>query len=503
MITSHRLSPPRALSFLLALGAASLIVYAVAFALPYPLAPLVALEAPADIGAISGYSRAAAALYVGSLVLLFGLYGAAMRAATVHLAATGPASSGPSGTLRNKQAIWIVFGVGVGAVLLLAFVYPYGAADIFLYIVRGRVLGVYGLNSSVVPPSYTPVEGYLPFASEWVAVASPYGPLWEWVAAGLARLGDGSLLASLLAFKGWGALCYLGSGLLLSDILRRVQPARWLPGLVALMWNPLVLLETMAMGHNDLFMVLFVLLAIWLGVRSCYGGVYVALALGALVKYVPLLLLPPTLIWMRRHLSSRVYWRHLLGGVLVALLLTGLIWWPLWPGWRSLPFLKQMGRGHFSLGIWIILLLRKLRPSGDFYSFGIWATRTAFAVAYASVIVRALRGQGRLGEHYHSVLYAWLVFGAFAFGYWYIIWLVALMPLIDNRQLWLRVITFAFAGLFSVAFYTYGDVWLPGHQTDLWLVGGVLVFGLPWSLAYILDRLAGREERAPIRSATP
>ena len=360
---------------------------------------------------------------------------------------------------RHRQALWVVFGVSVAAALLLSFVYPYGAADIFLYVVRGRVLGIYGLNSSVVPPEYTPVAGYLPFLSEWTAVPSPYGPLWEWVAAGLARLGDGSLAASLLAFKGWGALCYLGSGLLLTDILRRGRPALWLPGLVALMWNPLVLLETMAMGHNDIFMMFFVLLALWFAVRSCYGGIYVALALGALVKYVPLLLVPPTVLWMARRLPPRMFWKHLLGGLLVALVLTGLIWWPLWPGWDSLPFLKQLGRGHFSLGIWIILLLRRLWPGGDFYSLGLWITRAAFAVAYASVVARAFRGRGQLAEHYRNALYAWLVFGAFAFGYWYIAWLIALMPLSRVRRTWLRIVIFSFVGLFSVALYTYGDAW--------------------------------------------
>jgi len=95
------------------------------------------------------------------------------------------------------------------------------------------------------------------------------------------------------------------------------------------------------------------------------------------------------------------------------------------------------------------------------------------------------------------------VFGAFAFGYWYITWLVALMPLSKIRQVWLRTILFCFVGLFSVAFYTYGDVWFPGHQVDLLLTGGVIVFALPWLLAYVLDRLLPQERGLPAPSEIP
>jgi len=488
MITMSPPSESRAKARLLVLGLLSLVVYAVAFTLPYPLGHLAAQGAPADIGAISGYEVGAAARYVGSLIVLFVLYGAAIVAARDSLTGVCPPGTGPAKPRDHRQALWIVFGVGAAAAILLSLVYPYAAADVFLYVVRGRVLGVFGLNSSLMPPDHTPLQGYLPFASEWAAVPSPYGPVWEWIAAGLARVGERNLATSLLAFKGWAALCYLGSGLLVSNILRREQPTGHLSGLVAMMWNPLVLLETMAMGHNDIFMVFFVLLALWFMAHGQHWGIYVALTLGALVKYVPLMLVPPTLIWVWRRVPNRVFWKHLLGGLLVALLLAALIWWPLWPGWHDLPFLKQMNRGHFSLGTWIVLLLRKIFPGGNFYIAGMWVTRAAFALAYARIIASALVGRGRLAELYERILYAWLLFGAFAFGYWSITWLVALMPFQRRRQVWLRIALFCFAGLFSVALYTYGDAWFSGHMWDLQLIGGIVVFGLPWLLARLLDR---------------
>ena len=482
MIATSRYSQATAMSRLLFLGLLSLLVYGVAFTMAYPLVPLASLGAPADIGAITGYANGAAAIYVGSLVVLFALHGLAIIPLPFHGAAT---------PRPDRRAIWIVFVVGVAAALLLSFVYPYGAADIFLYIVRGRVLGIYGLNSSLVPPAYTPTQPYLPFPSEWAAVPSPYGPLWEWVAAGLARLGDGSLASLASGLQGLGRPMLPGQW---SSAERHPSARVPRPTGCPAWWRcygiPSSLLETMAMGHNDMFMVLFVLLAIWFAARSCYGGIYVALTLGALVKYIPLLLVPPTILWMARRVPPRAFWKHLLGGLAVALVVTGLIWWPLWPGWRDLPFLKQLNRGHFSLGIWIILFLRRLFPGGDFYSLGLWITRAAFAVVYAAVVARAFQGRGQLAEHYRVTLYAWLLFGAFAFGYWYITWLDrAHAPQQNSPDSGFAPSSLAFMGLFSVALYTYGDVWFTRTQVDLMLIGGVVVFALPGFLAYVLDRL--------------
>ena len=74
---------------------------------------------------------------------------------------------------------------------------------------------------------------YLPFPSEWADTPSPYGPLWEWTAAGLARTGDGTLLRSLFTFKYFGLVCYLVCIGLILAILRRRRAAKLVQATIA------------------------------------------------------------------------------------------------------------------------------------------------------------------------------------------------------------------------------------------------------------------------------
>ena len=455
---------------LLLCGLLSLAVYWGAFAAPYNLYALSSQRATPDLGAITGYSRLACWRYVGALVALFGLYGLGIRL---------------TGKLQGRKALWIVLACGLAAALLLIQVYPYAASDVFLYIVRGRVLGVYGHNSLLVAPTAFPTETYLPFSSEWADTPSPYAPLWEWTAAGLARLGDGSLLRSLLAFKGFGLLSYVSCISVLAAILHPHKPREMTQGLIIFAWNPLVLLETHAMAHNDLYMVFFVLLALWFWGQKHYVWAVVCLVLGGLVKYVPLILLPPTLALMWPRLGWRAWLRAVLAGTLVSAVLVAITLLPLWPGRVGLGVIGQMERIHNSVVAWVILLLGKFAPQNLAFDIGLWLTRVSFIVAYVIILLSSLRRDVPLAHVYHRLLYAWLCLGAAGFGYWYIAWLIALIPLLQLYNVRLCTVTFALCGLVSVVIYTFSRELSP-QQVHLRAVP--FVFGLPLLVTCIYDR---------------
>ena len=262
----------RPLVYLILLGLASALVYAYAFTTAYPLDYLMRYGFPPDMAVITWYSRQALTLYVGGVTLLFALYLAAILVAA---------------RLQSARAWPWVLGIGVGLGLLLVGTYPFSASDIFLYIARGRVLGVYGQNSMGIAPIYFNARAYVPFSSEWLKTASPYGPLWEWAAGWLAALGHGSPLRSILIFKLFNLACYALGGLLVVRILQRRGEGRLVARLLTFAWNPLVLLESMANGHNDLLMVLFVLLALWCWDDQRYTETLLALALGGMVSSSP------------------------------------------------------------------------------------------------------------------------------------------------------------------------------------------------------------------------
>jgi alpha-1,6-mannosyltransferase len=472
----------RRIALLMTCGLVSSGVYWFAFAAPYSLRRLAPLGAPADIGLLTDYSPRACALYVGALLALFAVYLAA-----VYLGQG----------ISRRSACAIVIGLGVVAAGVLCLAYPYAASDVFLYIARGRVLGIYGQNSLLVPPDRFPLDGYVPFTNEWTGMASPYGPLWEWVAAGLARLGDGSLLRSLLVFKGFSLLTYVGCCGLVLAILRQTQSPHPLSGLIAFAWNPLILIETHANAHNDLFMVSFVLLAIWLWTRSDYRWMFVALTAGGLVKYAPFLLLPIALVLLRQRLTGRDWLREALMGGGISALLAVALFASLWPGWDNSYLLGQMERIHTSVCVLLIYLLHSWRTDIDGFSIAAWVMRVGLVVAYLVGLARSWIKRLALTDAFALALYAWLIFGAVSFGYWYIAWLVALCPLLERREMRWRITAFSFCGILSVAIYTFGGAWTGFDFDTIHRIAIPVVFALPFLLAWGLHLAYSRTRPIP------
>ena len=75
----------------------------------------------------------------------------------------------------------------------------------------------------------------------------------------------------------------LGSAWLAWSILGRIRPAFRLAGTVLLLWNPVVLVELSAEGHNDGLMTFFVLLAIFIFGGEVIRGFSFALLIGIVI----------------------------------------------------------------------------------------------------------------------------------------------------------------------------------------------------------------------------
>ena len=116
-----------------------------------------------------------------------------------------------------------------------------------------------------------------------------------------------------------------------------------LAGVLLLAWNPVVLYEAWGNGHNDIIMVLWVLLAVWAMLEKRYPLVVLALVMGALVKFIPVLLLPAAVLIAWRQLPDmRSRLRYLLASADGGALLVLLAYWPLWQGPQVLSFTRRL-----------------------------------------------------------------------------------------------------------------------------------------------------------------
>ncbi len=307
-------------------AAASVALYGLAFARPYSLfalynRPLLDLYRISKVNPFARWELLWAFLGLGALYWLG--WRAAQR--------------------TNSKAAWIIVVAGFLLFsLLLLCIFPFGAADLFDNIMHGRVLGIYNANPFYAVANQFPTDPFLPYVA-WKKSPSAYGPGWELLAGLTARLAGNGIVINILAFKLLAGIFLLASTVVVAAILRAVAPERALAGVVLLAWNPVILYETFGNGHNDIAMIFWVLLAAWLLLKRAYTAACVALVMGALFKFIPLLMLPAAgLIALRDLPDWRARLRFVLVTGAVTLALVGLAYFPFWQDVNALTINRRM-----------------------------------------------------------------------------------------------------------------------------------------------------------------
>ncbi|MDB6105442.1 MAG: hypothetical protein JWO52_5441, partial [Gammaproteobacteria bacterium] len=133
---------------------------------------------------------------------------------------------------------------------------------------------------------------------------TPYGILWTRLEVAIAQLSGTNVTAAILLFKVIATGASLGSALLIWRVLGRIDPAVQLPGTLAYLWNPLILTELAAEGHNDAVMIFFSLAAVAAAIAGRPAISLIAQLLGTISKYLSALFLPAQLVFLWRTRRS-------------------------------------------------------------------------------------------------------------------------------------------------------------------------------------------------------
>ncbi len=172
--------------------------------------------------------------------------------------------------------------------LILMFSYPALSYDLFNYMTTAKVSYFYKENPYIVMPIEIPNEPFLSFtrASNKVAL---YGPVWLLITALPHYVGGGSIWATIIAFKTFNAIAYLGFAYIMYRVTKSVK------NVIFFAMNPLVLMEVLVSGHNDIYMMIFAVTAILLWEKNGAGnkiGGLVSFVASCLIKGASIVLFP-------------------------------------------------------------------------------------------------------------------------------------------------------------------------------------------------------------------
>lgn len=460
-------------------------------ALWFPLVPNVAQSPPGDI-------RSFAPSLPGGIafaLLVTGLF--ALLVPAFRRVEQGGAGSRP---LRSVLA---------GSLLLatpLLFAYPINATDIFRYVIRGRIASAYGQNPFTVPASSFPTDPFMPLAGEWANETSPYGPVWELVAAGLTGVSGDSLLAGVLLFKLLALLCFVATAALLWSLLpdgrsRAAYTLLWA-------WNPALLLHFAVDGHNDALMILWLVLGYWLARRGHREAGFLVMSLAVLTKPIAVLVMPFFFVEIFRRLDAGRA-RRQFAAVSGVLLLTWLAFLPwaetggsLRTTWELAMRLvrEATGGAAFSPAVWLFMALDRRIPIDVIGT----VAQGLFAVATLWLFWLTYRGRSAL-RGAADVLYVYVI-TALNFRIWYAAWPFAWLlldvegrPAGSARHAAYRLragLWFLLTAQLSVVIYGHIRTHLfGGDHAPAHLIGVPFVFVLPWLLARLPFRVSGDKDR--------
>jgi len=455
------------------------------FVLLYPLPRHGQVDRPYDLEQLSRGRSWAAYLYVAGLLVLFALFWIALRLVE-----------------RNDAPLRLVLAFGLLFGLILLWLYPVTATDLFQYVLRARVRVVHGANPMVVTPDNFPDDPLLPFAGEWADDLSPYGPAWELLAEAIAWLGPRDAVSGALAYKSVALVAYLACLGLLAWGTERSAHATLL-----FAWNPLVLLQGLGNGHNDLLMLAWALLAILLWERKRLWLLAVAaLSIAVLTKVSAALLAPLLMVAVVRHQRG---WRRRVGTIAAAGLgaaaLVLLAYLPFWPPWESIAgVVDELSRRYtYSIAALLRMILREFMPNELARAIPRLVGQLLFAGFYLWILLRLWQQRLRLPR---AAFLAYFVFLLTTTSYriWYPLWLVPLAALALTPRTRLRTFLFSLTSELSILMFYLVWRWLLNGQVlprASWLAMHLLTvpwqYGLPLLLPLYQPRAfpkAGRQQ---------
>jgi hypothetical protein len=291
------------------------------------------------------------------------------------------------------------------------------STDVYTYWDYARISTEHGGNPYVdVPNDYPDDVAYPLMGSYWYETSSVYGPGFTLASEAHAVAVGESADAASWTYRVLAAAAMVALVLLAARLSTRPAFAAAFVG-----WNPLLAVHFAGGGHNDAWMMAFVLAALAFAAagRTALAGVSWALAIA--IKWVPLLFLPLRLLEARRT-GRRIDHRGLALGLVV---IVAIATWRYGLSWLGAvgPLASNLAEDRARYAIPMRVASIGLPEAGVAAAFAV-----AFVVAYGWLLREAWRGRARLALTAGLLLVctSWLV-------PWYAVWAVPLAAVEEDR----------------------------------------------------------------------
>jgi hypothetical protein len=410
--------------------------------------------------------------------------------------------------LPLQTALTPIFGWAGAFGAAMLWMYPVNATDIFLYAVRSRLLTAYGANPLVALAKNYPKDAWHHFATaQWAGIASPYGPLWNLIAAPITYLAGDRMTVALIGFKLLSLLSVLGVGWAIARSLAARGDTTRATGLLLFLWNPLVLWEAVGNGHNDVVMALPLLLALLAWSTHRDELVIPWLVVGGAIKYVPVLVIPLAAIacWQRTGTwparRRLVVWSAVWSAV--ALLVAFFPFYNLHAAIASMQHQANILRlSPASVAFtWLVPRLRGGDPRPWLRLVG--TIVLGGALVYQGFVV--WRRPSRLPRAMFEVLCVFLIASTWYFNGWYLIWLVGLAALLPWGWASWRMIAWTASAMAAYGLAIWFQAWwrIGFRTSQMEIVALTFVPALLCMLAESLARIGRRRANSKVLSMSP
>lgn len=372
--------------------------------------------------------------------------------------------------------------IAIIAMIFVA-VLPFTCSDVFYYLGIGRLESTYHQN-----PYYTTIKEFVEqgdnsqylqadtvlaqgYSNDWADSTVVYGPVWTLICKAVAGLSFGSIDFGLFIFKMVNVLVHLCNCYLIYQISHR-KIFTLLYGL-----NPFVLIEGIACVHNDMFVVLFILAALYFLVKRKNLIISIVfLVMATAIKYFAIILLPFVIIYyFRSEKPLKRLGRCVQYGCLFLMVL-------------AIPYLFYIQDGQVLSGLFIqqeklaksfyIILTEYFREPTLSPSTVNYVLLGAFTIIYFFTCVillnqKEIRFRIEMKKANYFIM-AFLFLLITNFQPWYIMWLFPLLMWQSAENIrWIPQIALMSEFANSI-FLTYGEGWQNGTPfTFVFIVGSL------------------------------